>query len=170
MCVCRARTSANQQFLISESDARIALSAQGTGHHGIGQAWRQLTALGLEGARKRPRCEARPVHREETPRKGRDVRDERYGHAAMANMAGGVALLAAMLPHDPAARIAAISVPYACMLDGPTSPCPWPCTRKTCSSTSADGLLNISRRRSSPTPTANCARKCCSLGFSAHQA
>jgi MFS family permease len=45
-----------------------------------------------------------------------DARKERYGHAAMANMAGGVALLAAMLLHDPAARIAAISVSYACTL------------------------------------------------------
>ncbi len=34
----------------------------------------------------------------------------------MANMVGGVALLAAMLLHDPAARIAAISVSYACTL------------------------------------------------------
>lgn len=42
-----------------------------------------------------------------------DARKERYGHAAMANMAGALALLAAMLLHDPAARIAAISVSYA---------------------------------------------------------
>jgi len=45
-----------------------------------------------------------------------DSRKERYGHAALANMAGGAALLAAMLLHDPAARIAAISVSYACTL------------------------------------------------------
>ena len=45
-----------------------------------------------------------------------DARKERYGHAAMANMVGGAALLAAMLLHDPAARIAAISVSYACTL------------------------------------------------------
>ncbi|HVY33208.1 MAG TPA: MFS transporter [Caulobacteraceae bacterium] len=42
-----------------------------------------------------------------------DARKERYGHAAMANMAGALALMAAMLLHDPAARIAAISVSYA---------------------------------------------------------
>jgi MFS family permease len=45
-----------------------------------------------------------------------DARKERYGHAAMANMVGGAALLAAMLLHDPAARIGAISVSYACTL------------------------------------------------------
>lgn len=45
-----------------------------------------------------------------------DSRKERYGHATLANMAGGAALLAAMLLHDPAARIAAISVSYACTL------------------------------------------------------
>jgi len=45
-----------------------------------------------------------------------DARKERYGHAAMANMLGGAALLAAMLLHDPAARIGAISVSYACTL------------------------------------------------------
>lgn len=45
-----------------------------------------------------------------------DARKERYGHAAMANMAGGVALLTAMLLHDPAQRIAAVSVSYACTL------------------------------------------------------
>jgi MFS family permease len=42
-----------------------------------------------------------------------DARKERYGHAALANMVGGVALFAAMLLHDPVARIAAISVSYA---------------------------------------------------------
>jgi MFS family permease len=42
-----------------------------------------------------------------------DARKERYGHAALANMIGGVALLASMLLHDPAARIAAVSVSYA---------------------------------------------------------
>jgi nitrate/nitrite transporter NarK len=45
-----------------------------------------------------------------------DARKERYGHAALANMIGGVALLAAMLLRDPTARVAAISVSYACTL------------------------------------------------------
>lgn len=45
-----------------------------------------------------------------------DARKERYGHAALANMIGGVALLAAMLLKDPTARVAAISVSYACTL------------------------------------------------------
>jgi MFS family permease len=45
-----------------------------------------------------------------------DARKERYGHAAFANMLGGVALLVAMVLHDPAARIAAIAVSYACTL------------------------------------------------------
>lgn len=42
-----------------------------------------------------------------------DARKERYGHAALANMIGGVALLLSMMLHDPVARIAAISVSYA---------------------------------------------------------
>jgi MFS family permease len=42
-----------------------------------------------------------------------DARKERYGHAALANMIGGVALLLSMLLHDPVARIAAVSVSYA---------------------------------------------------------
>jgi MFS family permease len=42
-----------------------------------------------------------------------DARKERYGHAAVANMIGAVALLAAMTLQDPAARIVLISVSYA---------------------------------------------------------
>jgi MFS family permease len=42
-----------------------------------------------------------------------DARRERYGHAALANLIGGVGLLASMLLHDPVARIAAVSVSYA---------------------------------------------------------
>jgi cyanate permease len=45
-----------------------------------------------------------------------DARKERYGHAALANMLGGVALMVAMVLHDPVARIAAIAVSYACTL------------------------------------------------------
>jgi MFS family permease len=45
-----------------------------------------------------------------------DSRKERYGHAALANMIGGVALLAAMVLKDPAARVAAIAVSYSCTL------------------------------------------------------
>ncbi len=45
-----------------------------------------------------------------------DARKERYGHAALANMVGGGALLIAMVLQDPAARIAAIAVSYACTL------------------------------------------------------
>ena len=42
-----------------------------------------------------------------------DARKERYRHAALANMIGGVALLLSMLLQDPVARIAAVSVSYA---------------------------------------------------------
>jgi MFS family permease len=45
-----------------------------------------------------------------------DARKERYGHAALANVIGGLALLAAMMLHDPAARIAAIAIAFACTL------------------------------------------------------
>jgi MFS family permease len=45
-----------------------------------------------------------------------DLRQERYGHAAAANAAGGAALLVAMLLHDPVARIAAITVAFGCTL------------------------------------------------------
>ncbi len=45
-----------------------------------------------------------------------DARGERFGHAALANLVGGTALLVAMLLHDPAARIAAISVSFASTL------------------------------------------------------
>jgi MFS family permease len=45
-----------------------------------------------------------------------DARAERYGHAAIANMVGGAALLVAMLLHDPTARIAAIAVSFASTL------------------------------------------------------
>jgi MFS family permease len=50
-----------------------------------------------------------------------DARKERYGHAALANMIGGVALLLSMLLQDPVARIAAVSVSYASTL-GFTAP------------------------------------------------
>ena len=43
-----------------------------------------------------------------------DRRRERYGHAALANFAGGGALLLSVLVHDPAARIAAISIAFGC--------------------------------------------------------
>jgi MFS family permease len=45
-----------------------------------------------------------------------DARAERFGHAALANLVGGAALLVAMLLHDPAARIAAIAVSFASTL------------------------------------------------------
>ncbi len=45
-----------------------------------------------------------------------DAAGERAGHAAVANFAGGAALLAAMLVHDPMARVAAISVAFAATL------------------------------------------------------
>jgi MFS family permease len=45
-----------------------------------------------------------------------DARKERYGHAALANLIGGAALLAAMLLQDPAARVAAIAVAFAATL------------------------------------------------------
>ncbi len=45
-----------------------------------------------------------------------DRRRERYGHAAVANFVGGAALLASVLLNDPAARIAAVAVAFACTL------------------------------------------------------
>jgi MFS family permease len=45
-----------------------------------------------------------------------DAMGERHGHAALANLVGGAALLLAMLLHDPQARIAAISVSFASTL------------------------------------------------------
>jgi sugar phosphate permease len=45
-----------------------------------------------------------------------DARKERYGHAALANMVGGAALLLAMLLQDPVARVAAVAVSFACTL------------------------------------------------------
>jgi sugar phosphate permease len=45
-----------------------------------------------------------------------DARKERYGHAALANMIGGLALLAAMILNDPAARIVAIAIAFAATL------------------------------------------------------
>jgi MFS family permease len=45
-----------------------------------------------------------------------DRRGERYGHAAAANFVGGTALLLSVLIHDPAARIAALAVAFACTL------------------------------------------------------
>ncbi len=45
-----------------------------------------------------------------------DAKNERTGHAALANLLGGGALLLAMLLHDPALRVAAIAVAFACTL------------------------------------------------------
>jgi MFS family permease len=45
-----------------------------------------------------------------------DRRQERYGHAALANVCGGAALLSSVLMHDPVLRIAAIAVAFACTL------------------------------------------------------
>jgi nitrate/nitrite transporter NarK len=45
-----------------------------------------------------------------------DKRKERYGHAALANLVGGAALLLSVVMTDPAARIAAIAVAFACTL------------------------------------------------------
>ncbi len=45
-----------------------------------------------------------------------DRKRERYGHAALANFFGGVALLASVLVADPALRIAALAVAFACTL------------------------------------------------------
>jgi MFS family permease len=45
-----------------------------------------------------------------------DAKNERIGHAALANLLGGAALLLAMVLHDPALRIAAIAVAFACTL------------------------------------------------------
>jgi nitrate/nitrite transporter NarK len=45
-----------------------------------------------------------------------DRHKERYRHAALANFAGGAALLLSVLVADPTARIAAIAVAFACTL------------------------------------------------------
>jgi len=45
-----------------------------------------------------------------------DRHNERYGHAALANFAGGAALLLSVLLKDPTARIAALAVAFACTL------------------------------------------------------
>jgi MFS family permease len=45
-----------------------------------------------------------------------DARNERYGHAAFANLVGGLGLLAAMLIPDPVLKISAIAVSYAATL------------------------------------------------------
>jgi nitrate/nitrite transporter NarK len=45
-----------------------------------------------------------------------DAKNERTGHAALANLVGGAALLVAMVLQDPALRIAAIAVAFACTL------------------------------------------------------
>ncbi len=45
-----------------------------------------------------------------------DSRGERRGHAALANFAGGIALLAAMMFGDPVLKVVAISVAFACTL------------------------------------------------------
>jgi MFS family permease len=45
-----------------------------------------------------------------------DRRQERYGHAALANFAGGAALLISVLLRDPTARIALIGLAFACTL------------------------------------------------------
>ncbi len=45
-----------------------------------------------------------------------DARGERYGHAAFANLIGGLGLLAAMLIPDPVLKISAIAVSYAATL------------------------------------------------------
>jgi len=45
-----------------------------------------------------------------------DAKNERTGHAALANLLGGAALLLAMVLHDPVLRIAAIAVAFACTL------------------------------------------------------
>jgi MFS family permease len=45
-----------------------------------------------------------------------DRKRERYGHAALANFAGGLALLLSVAVADPALRIAALAVAFACTL------------------------------------------------------
>jgi MFS family permease len=45
-----------------------------------------------------------------------DARKERYGHAALANLVGGAALLAAIVLTDPVARIVALTVAFAATL------------------------------------------------------
>ncbi len=45
-----------------------------------------------------------------------DRRQERYGHAAVANFLGGAALLTSVVLNDPVARIAALAVAFACTL------------------------------------------------------
>ncbi len=42
-----------------------------------------------------------------------DAKNERYGHAALANFIGGAALLLSMLLHDPVARLALVSIAFA---------------------------------------------------------
>ncbi len=45
-----------------------------------------------------------------------DSKRERYGHAALANCVGGVALLVSVLVADPVFRVAALAVSFACTL------------------------------------------------------
>jgi MFS family permease len=45
-----------------------------------------------------------------------DRRKERYGHAALANLVGGLALLASVLIDEPAIRIGLIAIAFACTL------------------------------------------------------
>jgi MFS family permease len=45
-----------------------------------------------------------------------DRHKERYGHAALANVLGGAALLASVMVDDPTLRIAAVAVAFACTL------------------------------------------------------
>ena len=45
-----------------------------------------------------------------------DVHQERYGHAALANLVAGVALLLSVLIHNPVARVSLLSVVFACTL------------------------------------------------------
>jgi cyanate permease len=45
-----------------------------------------------------------------------DRRGERYGHAALANLVGGLALLASVLVPEPAIRIGLIAIAFACTL------------------------------------------------------
>ena len=45
-----------------------------------------------------------------------DKHQERYGHAAFANLMGGVALLLSMVIHNPVARVSLLSLTFACTL------------------------------------------------------
>jgi len=45
-----------------------------------------------------------------------DKHQERYGHAAFANLLGGVALLLSMVIHNPVARVSLLSLTFACTL------------------------------------------------------